>query len=248
MRAIYIMWLRQIKQFWRSKPRIFGSLAQPLLFLIALGFGLGSVFEQAGQGDYIQFLAPGIIGMTILFGSIFNGISVIWDRQFGFLKETLVAPVSRTKLLLGRTLGGATIATFQGIIVLLISLFIGFSVVNWFLFPIALAFMFMTALLFNLLGTAIASKLRDMQAFPLIVNFLIMPLFFLSGALFPLNNIPGFLETIVRINPFSYSIDGLRGAFGGVSHFGMAFDFGILVVLNLVVLFVGKRFFEKIEA
>ena len=122
MSTIYILWLRQIKRYLRSRSRIIGSLGQPVLFLFALGFGFGPIFQKAGQGNYIQFLAPGIIAMSILFTSIFNGIEIIWDRQFGFLKETLVAPVSRIEIMLGRTLGGATVAVFQGVIVFGIAL------------------------------------------------------------------------------------------------------------------------------
>src|SRR6266567_8242919 len=121
MTTIYILWLRQLKRYVRSKPRILASLGQPLLFLLGLGFGFGPIFQKAGQGNYIQFLAPGVICMTILFTAIFSGIELIWDRQFGFLKETLVAPVSRLTIMLGRTLGGATVACFQGLIVLVMA-------------------------------------------------------------------------------------------------------------------------------
>ena len=126
MGTIYILWLRQLKRFIRSKSRIIGSLGQPLLFLVALGFGFGPIYQKAGGGNYIQFLAPGIIAMGIIFSAIFMGIEIIWDRQFGFLKETLVAPVSRFKIMIGRTLGGATVATIQGIIIFFISLLAGF--------------------------------------------------------------------------------------------------------------------------
>ena len=182
MSTIYILWLRQLKRYFRSKSRIVGSLAQPLLFLLALGFGFGPVFAKAGEGNYLQFLVPGIIGMSIIFTSIFSGMEIIWDRQFGFLKETLVAPVSRLNIMIGRTLGGATVATMQGTIVLFLSMIAGFRPVSWALVPLAILVMLLSALLFTALGTAIASKLDDMQGFQLIVNFLIMPLFFLSGA------------------------------------------------------------------
>ena len=186
MRTVYIMWIRQLKRYWRSKPRMFGSLAQPILFLVALGFGFGPIFQKAGGGNYIDFLAPGVIAMSILFTAVFTGIEVIWDRQFGFLKETLVAPVPRFKIMIGRTLGGATVATLQGIVVFLICLLIGFRPDNWTMLPLAIVFMFLIATLFTSMGTAIASRLNDMQAFPLIINFLIMPIFFLSGSLFPI--------------------------------------------------------------
>ena len=190
MGAIYVMFLRQIKRYWRSKARMIGSLAQPLLFLVALGVGFGAVFQQAGQGNYMQFLAPGIIAMSILFSAMFIGVEVIWDRQFGFLKETLVAPVSRYKIMFGKSLGGASVSIIQGIIVFLVSMLFGFRPASISGIIISLVFMFLIAMLFTAFGIAIASRLSDMQAFPLIINFIIMPLFFLSGALFPINTLP----------------------------------------------------------
>ncbi|MFA7707725.1 MAG: ABC transporter permease [Candidatus Pacearchaeota archaeon] len=245
--VIYVMWLRQIKRFWRSKTRMFSSLAQPLLFLLALGFGLGPVFEKAGGGNYIQFLSPGIVAMTILFSSMFIGIEVIWDRQFGFLKETLVAPVSRYKIMIGRTLGGATIAMLQGIIVLILSMLIGFRISNYWMIPLFLLFTFLISVLFTAFGTAVASKLDDMQAFPIIINFLIMPLFFLSGALFPVDSLPKVLATVIKINPLSYGVDGIRGALTGVFHLGLFVDFLVLAVLSLIMLTIGSYLFSKIE-
>src|SRR5580692_10754424 len=204
MRTIYIMWLRELKRYIRSKSRIVGSLGQPILFLLALGYGLGSVFAKAGEGNYFTFLAPGIIGMSIIFTAIFSGIQIIWDRQFGFLKETLVAPVNRLNIMIGRTLGGATVATFQGIIVFILAMIFGFRPYNWLLVPVAILFMLLVALLFAALGTAIASVLEDMQGFQLIMNFLVMPLFFLSGALFPLSGLPAVLGVLTKIDPLSY--------------------------------------------
>src|SRR3989344_7372494 len=152
MNTIYILWLRQLKKYFRSKSRIIGSLGQPLLLLLALGFGFGPIYEKAGGGDYIQFLTPGIISMGILFTAIFIGIEIIWDRQFGFLKETLVAPVPRLHIMIGRTLGGATVASFQGIIIFFISLIAGFRPVNIFLLPLAFIFIVLIAILFTALG------------------------------------------------------------------------------------------------
>lgn len=247
MKVIYIMWLRQLKKYWRSKPRMIGSLAQPLLFLIALGFGFGPVFQKAGGGNYLEFLAPGIIGMSILFTAMFSGIEVIWDRQFGFLKETLVAPVARWKIMLGRTLGGATVAFIQGFVVLLLSSLIGFRLTSLALLPIALIFMFLIALLFTALGTAIASKLEDMQGFQLIMNFLIMPVFFLSGALFPLEGLPRALSIVTRFDPLTYGIDGLRSTLIGNSSFGVGLDLGITFAITVILLALGTYFFSKIE-
>ncbi len=244
--VIYIMWLRQLKRYWRSKARMIGTLGQPILFLVALGFGLGAVFQQAGQGSYVEFLAPGIVAMSILFTAMFNGIEVIWDRQFGFLKETLVAPVLRIKIMIGRTLGGASVAFLQGVLVLIISLFLGFHITNLINIPIALIFMFLIALLFTALGTAIASLLKDMNAFPLIINFIIMPLFFLSGALFPVNDVPNFLKIIIRLNPLSYGVDGVRGALT-TSNFGLGLDFLVMGVGIIAVSLIGSSLFSRIE-
>lgn len=247
MSAIYILLLRQIKKYFRSRSRLVGSLGQPLLFLLAFGFGFGSIYQRADGGNYIQFLAPGIILMGVLFTAIFSGIEIIWDRQFGFLKETLVAPVSRFEIMLGRTLGGATVATIQGIIVFILTFIVGFRPQSLLLLPLALVFVFLVALLFTSLGTAIASKLEDMQGFQLIMNFLVMPIFFLSGALFPLNGLPKIMEIITRIDPLTYGIDGLRGALGGVNEFNMGVDILILGLVTFVLLGLGSYLFEKIQ-
>lgn len=247
MKTIYILWLRQLKRYSRSRARIVGSLAQPLLFLLSLGYGFGPIFQRAGQGNYIEFLAPGIIGMSIIFTSIFSGMEIIWDRQFGFLKETLAAPVSRLNIMIGRTLGGATVATMQGMVVFFISLAVGFRPVNIFLVPLAFLVMALIAVLFTSLGTAIASQLEDMQGFQLIVNFLVMPLFFLSGALFPLEGLPAAIVNIARFDPLSYGIDALRALLINSSHFGLFLDLSVLSIVTLIFLLIGSYFFSKIE-
>ncbi|MEI7961147.1 MAG: ABC transporter permease [archaeon] len=244
---VYILWLRQVKKYFRSRARIVGALGQPILFLIALGFGFGAIYAKAGGGNYLEFLAPGIIAMSILFTAMFSGIEVIYDRQFGFLKETLVAPVNRTKIMFGRTLGGASVSVFQGVIVLGIAMLMGFQIANLWMIPIAIIFMFLIALLFTSLGTAIASKLEDMQGFQLIINFIIMPLFFLSNALFPVDQLPGPLATVTQLNPLSYGVDGMRGALTGVSQFGLFTDFAVLLVIVIVIMLIGSRMFSKIQ-
>ncbi len=238
--------MREIKRYFRSKARIVGSLGQPLLFLLALGFGLGPVFQRAGQGNYFQFLAPGVIAMSILFTAVFAGIQVIWDKQFGFLKETLVAPVSRFNIMLGKTLGGATIAVLQGVIVFLLSLLVGFRP-EFSLLPVTLLFMLLIAIFFTALGITIASLLEDMQGFQLIMNFLVQPVFFLSGALFPLGNLPKVFAYIVAIDPLSYGVDGIRGTLTAISHFGLSVDLLVLGILTLVVVSIGSYFFSKIQ-
>ncbi len=229
-------------------PRIIGSLGQPVLFLLVFGFGFGSIFSKAGQGNYIQFLAPGIVAMAVIFTAIFGGIELIWDRQFGFLKETMVAPVSRFNIMLGRTLGGASVSVIQGIAVLIISFLVGFRIHNILMLIPAIVFMFLAAFFFTALGTTIASKLTDMQAFPIIMNFLVMPLFFLSGSIFPLDTAPKALQILGRIDPLSYAIDGLRYSFLGVSVNNPWTDILVLLGFSIVIVFIGKYFFEKMEA
>ena len=247
MTAIYILWLREVKRYARSRPQIVGSLAQPLMYLLVLGFGLGPVFQQSGQGSYLQFMAPGVIGMGILFTSIFSGIGLLWDRQFGFLKETLVAPVPRLHIMVGRTLGGATIAMIQGTLVLMVSLAAGFRPHNLAALPLAILFMGLIALVFAALGTAIGSALKDMQGFQFIMNFLVMPIFFLSGALYPLRGLPAPLAAATRVDPLTYGIDGLRGALIGFAEFSMVTDAAVLAVVAATFLGIGAWSFSRIQ-
>jgi len=247
MSAIYILWLRELKRYTRSRAQMIASLGQPLLYLLVLGFGLGPVFQKAGQGSYLQFVAPGVIGMSILFMSIFSGIGLLWDRQFGFLKETLVAPVPRIQIMAGRTLGGATIAMIQGTLVLVVCMIAGFRPQSLAAVPVAILFMALTAIVFAALGTAIGSTLKDMQGFQFIMNFLVMPIFFLSGALFPLTNLPTALTVATRLDPLAYGIDGLRGAFIGLSQIGFATDLVVLAVVGTAFLMLGARAFSRIQ-
>ncbi|MFP4655930.1 MAG: ABC transporter permease [Methanohalobium sp.] len=244
---IRIMWIRQIKEYWRSKPRVIASIAQPTIFLMALGFGLGPVFQQAGGEDYVQSLTPGILGMALLFGSVFNGVSLLWDKQFGFLKESLVAPVPRISLLIGRSIGGATTAVFQGIVLIPVSYLIGFRLDSLLFIPLIILFMFLISFLFSLLGISMGAKLDDPEAFPLIINLVIVPIFFLSGALFPINNLPDAVTTIAKLNPLTYGVDGLRGTMIDGSDFGIVTDIGILLGITLVLLIISSHLFEKLE-
>jgi ABC-2 type transport system permease protein len=247
MTFIYILWLRQLKRFARSRSRVVASLGQPLLYLLALGYGLGPVFEKAGLGSYLQFVAPGVIAMTVLFASLFSGIELLWDRQFGFLKETLVAPVPRIWIMLGRTSGGATVAIIQGLLFLAISLAAGFRLHDVGALPLALLFMALIGIMFTALGTAIASLLSDFQGFQLIMNFLVMPIFFLSGAMFPLSNLPKPLALITGLDPLSYGVDGLRYALTGSAHFGLFTDLTVLSVVAAFLLALGSYLFSRIE-
>jgi len=247
MKAIYILCVRQLKRYIRSPARIIGSLGQPILFLVALGFGFKAMFARAGGGDYLDFLSPGIISMAILFNAVFSGIEIIWDRQFGFLKETLVAPVSRIEIVFGRMLGGALVAMAQGIVVFVICLIAGFRVHGSAYAPLAIVFMFMISLLFAGIGTVFGSVLQDMQGFPLIINFLIMPIFFFSGAIFPSAGLPKVLQIGLRLNPLSYGVDGLRGACSTVFAYGLATDLAVVTIITGILLGIGSYFFSKIQ-
>ncbi len=247
MTVIHALWLRELKRWARSRAQIVASLGQPLLYLLALGFGLGPVFQKAGQGNYVQFVAPGIIAMTVLFSSIFSGMGLLWDRQFGFLKETLVAPVPRLQIMLGRTFGAATVAMCQGMLVAVVCMIAGFRPTDLAAIPLALVFLALIACLFAALGTAIGSALENMQGFQLIMNFLVMPIFFLSGALFPLTNLPSALSIATRLDPLAYGVDGLRTALIGVSHFGVMLDFSVLAAVGTLLMLLGSYLFSKIQ-
>lgn len=249
MRAIYILWLRELKRYVRSRAQIAASLAQPMLYLLVLGFGLGPVFQRAGQGSYFQFVAPGVIGMAILFSSIFSGLGLLWDRQFGFLKETLVAPVHRLQIMAGRTLGGATVAVIQGVLVMVVCFIAGFRPAHYAFIPIALGFMVLIATVFAALGVAIGSTLEDMQGFQLIMNFLVLPIFFLSGALFPLNGLPKALGIATAADPLTYGIDGMRIALLGRhwASYDPQVDLAVLLVVAAILLVLGAHRFSKIE-
>ncbi|HZJ45186.1 MAG TPA: ABC transporter permease [Pyrinomonadaceae bacterium] len=247
MTVIYILWLREVKKYLRSRTQIIASMGSPIMYLGILGFGLGPVFQRAGQGSYLQFMAPGVIGMTVLFTSIFSGIALLWDRQFGFLKETLVAPVSRLSIMLGRTLGGATVAIIQGLLIFIVCLIAGFRPTTATAIPIAILFMMLIAIVFAALGTIIGSSLKDMQGFQLVMNFLVMPIFFLSGALYPLTNLPKVLALLTRLDPLTYGVDGVRSVLIGVTHFGATMDVAVLIGVAILLLTLGAWRFSKIE-
>jgi len=248
MDIVYAIWLRNIKRYLRSKSRIIGSLGMPLFFLLILGFGLNSVVNIPGMGhDYVGFIIPGIVAMSVLFTSIFSGIQIIWDKQFGFLKETLIAPVSRLEIMIGQTLGGATTAFIQGLIILVLSLFIGANITNLAGFLIAFLFMLLIGLCFTALGIAIASKMDDMHGFQLIMNFVIFPIFGLSGAIFPIDSLPSWLKTITLLNPLTYGVEGIRYGLLGTSHISPLISGLVLGSITLVMIILGAYLFRKIK-
>ncbi len=246
--AIYTLWLREMKRFFRARSRVIGSLGMPLFFLIFMGRGFSRAnIPGIPPGiDYLNFLTPGIIGMILLFGSMFAGISVLWDRQFGFLKEVMVTPVSRVSIVLGRVAGGVTMALFQGVLVLIAGLFLGLNTG-----PIgvvfSLLFMVLISSAFVGLGLAFASKMEDMHGFQLIMNFLMFPLFFLSGAIFPISELPSILVALSYINPLTYGVDALRGTLLGASNFSIIVDTAILLVFSIAMVGFGAYLFEEVE-
>jgi len=219
LRAVYIIWYRDVIRYFRDRFRLVASLAQPLLYLVIFGTGLSSSLSGAGGGfgrgpggealDYQQFLYGGVIGMTILFTAMFAGISIVWDREFGFLKEILVAPISRSAVAVGKTLGGATQAMVQGLILLLLAPVAGVKLTVVSVLEL-LPLMAIVAFALAAMSVALGSRMRSIQGFQGIMNFLMMPLFFLSGALFPLRGLPAWMEFLTRLDPLAYGIDPMR--------------------------------------
>jgi ABC-2 type transport system permease protein len=235
-------------RFWRAKSRVVGSLAMPFFWLAIMGTGFSNIVPAVEGTNYMTFLLPGIIGMTLLFSSMFSGVSVLVDKQFGFMKEILVAPISRLSIMLGKTSGGATTALINGVIMLLLAMTIGIHVVSFIGIFFSLVFMLLISVSFVSLGVAIASRMSDMSGFQIIMNFLIMPMFFLSGALFPINQTPLWMQSIAYLDPLFYGVDGLRGSLIGVSVFPIAIDFVILAAFCTAMILIGTYLFRKSEA
>ena len=217
--GIYITWLRDIKRFYRDRIRLVGAFAQPLIYLALLGTGLQAAFTSFGSGDtkYVTFMYPGIVCMTVLFTAMFSAISIIWDREFGFLKEMLVAPIPRSSVAIGKVLGGGSTALMQGFILLLFMPLVGIPY-NLEKIGMMIVVMFLLAISLTAFGVAFAARMKSMEAFPIIMNFILLPMFFLSGALFPLQDLPGWMQFLTKINPMTYAVDAMRGvALKGIS-------------------------------
>jgi ABC-2 type transport system permease protein len=221
----------------------------PLFFLIILGFGLNSVVTiPSVSGNYVEFLVPGIVSMSVLFTSIFAGMQIIWDKQFGFLKEMLVAPISRTEIMLGQTFGGATTAILQGTIILILSLFIGLSVSGFGGLLIAFGFMALIGIGFTSVGIAIASKIEDMNGFQLIMSFFVFPIFGLSGAMFPIDSLPPMFRSLTMFDPLTYGVEGIRYGLNGVSQIHPLVCFGVLLSFSVVMIGIGAFLFRKLKS
>ena len=249
--AIYVLWLREVKAFVRARSRIIGNLVQPFFFMAILGIGFKSSMRFTPPGferiDYLQFLVPGLVGMSILFSSMFAGLSILWDRQFGFLREIMVAPVSRLSLVLGRVAGGMTTTLLQALSILLVAHVFGFRIKGVAEFFFSLVLMILIGVGFVGMGVAFASKMEDMHGFQIVMNFIIMPIFFLSGALFPLEGLPSWLSFLMYLDPLTYGVDALREVMLGISHFPVAVDLSILFSFCAVMLTLGSIFFSQCE-
>lgn len=253
--AIYVVLLRELKRYWRAKARIISSVAQSFFFLAIFGLGLGGFIGGVGKVSYLSYLAPGIICMGLLFGSVFSGVSVIFDRQFGFMKEMLVAPVSRTSIILGKILGGAVTASIQGIILMAVAGIMGaFALTPALIFGAlaAIGVMLLITAGFVGLGVAIGSTLNDFHAFQLLSTFVIWPLFMLSGAFFPIDAVPLPLQVAMLFDPMFYGVELLRWCLLGVGTpmlgpFGWLISLGVLTGFNALMIGIGTYLFSRAQ-
>jgi ABC-2 type transport system permease protein len=246
--TIYTLWLREMKRFKRNRSRLIGSMALPVVFLLILGSGFSGYFQYRRGVSYIEFIGPGIIGMQLLFSSMFGGLSVLWDKQFGFLKEILVAPVSRIAIMAGTTMGSVTTSMIRALVFLIALIVGGLVKADPAGIALTLVFMFMISSAFVSLGIAFAARMSDPHGFQLVMNFLIMPVFFLSGALFPLENLPKWLTVLTRLNPLTYGVDGMRYALGGLSQFSPAWDLVMLLGFWACTTAAGALLFRRMPA
>ena len=208
--AIYTIWEREIIRYWRDRIRIVTTIIQPLMFLAIFGTGLRSALASSSLGiDFLKFMYPGIIAVNVMGVAFFSTISTVWDREFGFLKEILVAPVSRTSIVIGKVLGATTIASSQALLLLALAPIIGITL-RLAIVPELFVFMLLLAFTISGMGLLIASLLKSLESFGLLMQLLILPMFFLSGAFFPLTNVPGWMKFLSAINPLSYGVDALR--------------------------------------
>ncbi len=242
--TVYTMWLREMLRFWRSKSRIIGALATPLFFLVILGAGFSSSFQLRGGGAFnTSYLAPGLIGMAVLFTSLLGGVSIIWDREFGFLKEILIAPVSRFYVALGKAVGGVTTAMIQGILIMVIAWLIGVGYVSILGVLASIAVMFISGIGFIGLGIALASRIDSHEGFQMVTSFLTFPLVLLSGAFFPISNLPAWLLAFVYANPLTYGVEAIRWCLLGSSAVPVSLSIIVLLLFAFAMIALGGKLF-----
>ncbi len=252
LKGIYALWYRETKVFLRERSRVISSIINPLLWLLIIGGGLGSAVSFGGV-NYQTFIYPGVLIQTALFSSVFFGVYIVWDKKVDFMKEVLVAPMRRTSLFVGKILGGSTDTLLQ----ILILFFIGivFTIagimpgLHFSVFSIAVSLAFLLVVTVGLvsIGLILGSQMESPEGFQLIISFLIFPLFFLSGALFPITNLPAWLAPFIFVNPVTYAVDGIRGVLVGISHFSLLFDFAIVCLFALIMIFLGTYAFKKMK-
>lgn len=253
--AIYVVLLRELKRYWRAKSRVISSVAQSIFFLIIFGLGLGNFIGPIGDINYLSYMAPGVIGMGLLFGSIFSGVSVIFDRQFGFMKEMMVAPVSRTSIIIGKIFGGASTATIQGIILLVVASLMGAFLISIEFIPgaiIGIGAMFLITSGFVGLGVAIGSSLNDFHAFQLLSTFVMWPLFMLSGVFFPIDGAPFALQVAMLGDPMFYGVELLRWSLLGVGSnilgpYGWLISLLVVLGFNALMIGLGTFLFSRVQ-
>lgn len=248
--AIYTVWLREMKRFWRDRVRAIGGLVTPILYLVIMGVGLGSAYNLDQHGSFLGYIGPGIIGMSLLFTSIFTGISVIFEKQFGFLKEMLVSPVSRASIALGKIMGSATISAISGVLLLLLMLVFGILPFSIGMIPAYIAALFVMLLIagiFVSLGLSLAAKMDSMEGFQFVMGFLVMPVFLLSGVFFPLDKTPEWMRLVSHVDPLMYGIDALRGLLLGQSILPVEVNVAALVGFLLVFAYITVRIFRTIR-
>ena len=243
--GISAVWWREFKVFWREKSRIVSSIVQPLMWLFLFGSGIGASLS-VGEVNYRDYIYPGVLTMSVIFGSVFFGLYIIWDRKLDVLKAVLVAPVSRISIFFGKVLGGCTDVLLQVAILFVFSFL--FPTVDPRGIPLALLFLLITSIALVSLGLALGALLESLEGFQVISAFLIFPLFFLSGALFPVDNrLPVWLQKLVVVNPLSYTVDGVRGALLGMNAFPLYIDLGIITIFALIMLATGSVLFSRMK-
>ena len=249
LNTVYTMWLREMLRFRRSKSRIIGSLATPLFFLVILGTAFNSTFQMRGgsQTD-VGFLAPGIIGMSVLFSSLVGGVSIIWDREFGFLKEILIAPVPRFFVALGKAIGGVTTAMIQGTLIMLIAFFIGVEYQSYLGMVASVGVMLLIGLGFIGLGIALASQVESHEGFQMIMTFITMPVLLLSGAFFRIGDLPSWLKTLVYLDPLTYGIMMLRYTLMGETEIPISICIAVLFLFAAATIGLGGYMFQKAKS
>ncbi|HXN06363.1 MAG TPA: ABC transporter permease [Nitrospiria bacterium] len=252
LNGIYVIWLRDVKKFFRDKPRMIGATVQPALYLLLLGTGLSRGLSPLRQGsgggsdNYLHFIFPGIIAMTLLFTSVFSAISIVWDREVGFLKEVLVAPISRWAVAVGKTVGGSTVAMFQGCLMLVFAPLIHLSL-SWVTVAALIPAMFFISFTLTAMGIVIASRMRSMQGFTLITNFIMLPMFFLSGAMFPTDNLPPWMSLLVILDPLTYGVDLLRNIILSAGPHSYLLCLNILALFGATMIVFAINGFSKTE-